>query len=357
MGGNAFDNTQRLTEAQYRDLCAKIAEILREIGVTFSFPPEIADKADLVLKYKGDDRPYGDVDVIVGLEDGHVTSREVTDIVFKALKCPERPKTNSATHNLITQDGHQVDLLYTNRDNVAFMSALKANNDFLAFFGHLMTEFGLKMTPKGLTLKIELGKTMAKKDLALTKDLTLICEFFGLEGRCLDGETRLTSQEAFEAIVKSRIYFHRKKEFDEKYHKRESRKGRAMIQRLFELLDDYEGQFEDKKDEGHLVRMAFKDKAENLEEFILNYFSKSDEAAKIRETSKAKFDARKKLDFMEMWSWFPDKLDAQKGVLVVKHLRQKFAGGSHQEFNLWVNQVPEERLKEEVANVVEELNL
>ncbi len=57
MGGNAFDDTRRLSEEAYADLCAKIAQALEALGqandatktvLDWRFPPEIADKAMIV---------------------------------------------------------------------------------------------------------------------------------------------------------------------------------------------------------------------------------------------------------------------------------------------------------------------
>lgn len=49
MGGNAFDNTQRLSEEAYNSLCKRIAAILEDLRVKSTIPPEIKDKAELVL--------------------------------------------------------------------------------------------------------------------------------------------------------------------------------------------------------------------------------------------------------------------------------------------------------------------
>ena len=49
MGGNAFENTARLTEEQYEALCRKIAEALDAMNLRYKFPPEVKDKAQLLL--------------------------------------------------------------------------------------------------------------------------------------------------------------------------------------------------------------------------------------------------------------------------------------------------------------------
>ena len=192
-------------------------------------------------------------------------------------------------------------------------TVLQGNNDFLAFLGHLLTKFGLKVTEKGffLTLRVKINpnddgegmrrdvfltngnisntayvkaKTNSKLDLSL--ELNKICEFLDIPGKCLDGVTRLSVEEAFEAIVQSRIFFYdakRKSEsaYDGKYkvslcnfyfhadHRRkmckicfqtrESKKGRAMIDQMFELLDVYDGKFEKSRNCDDEIREMFQD--------------------------------------------------------------------------------------------------
>ena len=55
MGGDAFPNTSRLTEREYRDICEAIANILNKMEVEFGFPVEVLDKAELCAA-RGKDR-------------------------------------------------------------------------------------------------------------------------------------------------------------------------------------------------------------------------------------------------------------------------------------------------------------
>jgi hypothetical protein len=64
MGGNSFDHTERLSEEEYQSLCFKLGLIFERLNVQYRFPPEIKDKAKLVLEFDGHIKPYGDVDVI-----------------------------------------------------------------------------------------------------------------------------------------------------------------------------------------------------------------------------------------------------------------------------------------------------
>ena len=49
--------------------CQKIRQVLLKRQIGFGFPVEVADKAELCREI-GKDKPYGDVDVIVALEEG-----------------------------------------------------------------------------------------------------------------------------------------------------------------------------------------------------------------------------------------------------------------------------------------------
>ena len=49
MGGNAFTNTQRLSEEAYNAICRKIGEVLQCLEVNYRIPPEITDKAEIAL--------------------------------------------------------------------------------------------------------------------------------------------------------------------------------------------------------------------------------------------------------------------------------------------------------------------
>ena len=70
MGGNAFKNTKRLTEKDYRKVCAEISEIFDKLSLCYGFPVEVGDTAELASNL-GHQEPYGDVDVVVGFDGVH----------------------------------------------------------------------------------------------------------------------------------------------------------------------------------------------------------------------------------------------------------------------------------------------
>ena len=79
MGGSAFPETERLSEAEYKRICSLLGDYLTQISVAFRIPVEVLDKAE-ICSARGLDRPYGDVDVIVAADD------DVTTVVVDGLQ-------------------------------------------------------------------------------------------------------------------------------------------------------------------------------------------------------------------------------------------------------------------------------
>ncbi len=102
---------------------------------------------------KGRVEPYGDVDVVVSIVDdaGDAAGdgggdggdagdrRKVALGVHALLGGREGPRRSGATHSLATApERHQVDLLFCRPDRLDFLAAVKGNNDFAAFLGHIL---------------------------------------------------------------------------------------------------------------------------------------------------------------------------------------------------------------------------
>ena len=71
MGGDAFPDTVRLTESEYKRICELIMSKIHNSGmngIRIGFPVEVQDKEDLCHKM-GKGSPYGDVDFMVGVDD------------------------------------------------------------------------------------------------------------------------------------------------------------------------------------------------------------------------------------------------------------------------------------------------
>ncbi len=87
---------------------------------------------------KGEMAPYGDVDVVLAVVTGSLDAKAVADAINEAVGMGEEVKKCGHTYSLLTQGRYQVDLLFCRHDRLDFLSAVKANNDFLAFFGHIL---------------------------------------------------------------------------------------------------------------------------------------------------------------------------------------------------------------------------
>ena len=129
-------------------------------------------------------------------------------------------------------------------------------------------------------------------------------------------------------------------EYDQKYERREKKKGRAMIEKMFEYLYSYDGRFEDSKPTSE-KRNAFRkfkfsektlDDWRNFEDFILDYFDKGDVGFAARNSFTIK--EKKNFCFSKMLEMFPKRLDHKKAVEVMKLLRLQHseAGNSLEDF-------------------------
>eukprot|EP00091_Calanus_sinicus_P000452 TRINITY_DN10389_c0_g1_i1.p1 TRINITY_DN10389_c0_g1~~TRINITY_DN10389_c0_g1_i1.p1 ORF type:complete len:128 (-),score=37.02 TRINITY_DN10389_c0_g1_i1:218-601(-) len=117
MGGNAFENTKRLSEKEYNGVCDKISEILTSLNVSFGFPVEISDKAELTACF-GFDEPYGDVDVVVGLDDGDQEEVVVQHVLGHLGGKEQRIVKHGTTFSFLTRERHQVDFKFCPKENL-----------------------------------------------------------------------------------------------------------------------------------------------------------------------------------------------------------------------------------------------
>ena len=159
MGGSAFPDTVRLTEAERQRVVAVVTAALesRGDGVKVQAPVEVHDKAEL-CRAMGKDAPYGDVDFVVGVPPtqlSHAAELEIVEHVREALGNSSATLKNHTTFSFLTSDRHQVDLEFCHADHFTFLVAFKANNDFGALLGHLLTPLKLKFSHAGLSLRLK----------------------------------------------------------------------------------------------------------------------------------------------------------------------------------------------------------
>ena len=321
MGGDAFPSTARLTESEYARLTEQIAAALSSAGVQFAFPPEVADKA-AVCAARGKARPYGDVDVLVGRE--LAGGRALVEAVKAAVgNLAGEEKHNDCTVSFLSAERYQVDLLFCQPDHLQFLLAFKANNDFGALLGHLLTPLELKWSHAGLALKLRLGGVAglgaAKFDFPLTADPAQVCRFLGLPAAALDGVTRLSCQQIFNILTSSRVFF--STEYDEKYKIRERRKRRPVSDEFFTLLESFGEDLAAQKnnmyrdDELEEIFSNFRSRRLTYEDYvplIAEQFNVKAEIQQKLRTMKETYDLRnkqnEKFNFYILSSWLPDQV-------------------------------------------------
>ena len=160
--------------------------------------------------------------------------------------------------------------------------------------------------------------------------------------------------------MESKVYFHNLDEFDSKYKDREGKKGRAMISKMFQMLDEYQGQFEEEKDEEDHIRKVFKkfifdiendESRLSLEDEVMRYFGKLDEGNQVRQQFRLKAKAKedKKFSFKLMLEWVPELTgDHRKGIQVVKDLKEKFGQNKSVELENWIEENTRDYIREQV---------
>lgn len=363
MGGSAFPDTERLSEGEYQRIVKQVLEVLNQRNLKCGAPVEIADKAEL-CRARGKEKPYGDVDIIIGLEgNGRV---EVVELVGKEVGSDGELLKNDSTFSFLTRERYQVDLLFCRPENLEFLLAFKSNNDFGALLGHLLTSLRLKWSEEGLSLRLEVeavaGLGTRKKDFALTKDLDKISDFLGIPRFSFDGTTSLSSQQVFEILTSSRVFFC--KDYDQKYKIRERRKKRPLSDAFFLLVEEKEENLEaDKRklyegDKLEAMFLEFRTKTLPFKDYAIKIgdeFGKGEEVSKtLHEMTNVdeKVNAvNAKFGFHTVQDWFPD-LDQKQAGRVMQRLKCKHSGEvGKTAWESWVLETPLKDIREEAEMV------
>ena len=366
MGGDAFPSTERLSEEDYARKCDEIRLVLDTAGVSFGFPVEVLDKA-VICKERGKDKPYGDVDVIIAVED-HEMINEIMEIAKNSVGLEGGGVLkNDTTYSFLTRERFQIDFMFCEPENLQFILAFKSNNDFGALLGHLLTPLRLKWSNLGLVLKLEIaevsGVGTCKADVVLTNDVSEVCSFLGLPGHSLDGRTRMSTREIFEVLTRTRVFF--VTDYDGKYKIRERRKRRPVSDAFFNLLESNENNLEEKKrvlykdDELEMMFRKFRNNNIQYEEYIeliSEQFNKKPEVLEIltslKENANSKPKPNPKFNFQVLCSWFPAMEQNTVGKILAK-VKSKHSGTGKDAFEDWINNTEIENIKLEVENIKE----
>ena len=367
MGGDAFPNTERLSEEEYQRTCELISVCLREqIGLEFRIPVEVKDKAE-ICRLRGKERPYGDVDIIVGVRCGYDSNRlELVNSVIDAVGGDRKEvQTNDSTYSFLTRERYQVDLKFCLAENLAFLAAFKSNNDFGALLGHLLSPLMLKWSEKGLMLKLKIenvsGVGSVKADFLLTKDLTQVCEMFSLPPHSLDGTTRLSCGEIFEILTKCSAFF--PGDYDEKYKIRERRKKRPVSDTFFTHLEASDVQhlgeqkrkmFETDKNENIFRKFRHKnlDYSDYLLEIAEVFGLQEDLKRKLAEMNTKLRDScvHPKFNYRTLVDWYPDLQPNTIGKLLGK-IKSKHSGNGRESFSDWIDSTSLQEIRNEAETV------
>jgi len=361
MGGSAFPDTERLSETEYQRIVSQVLEFLKKRNLDCGAPVEIADKAEL-CRARGKERPYGDVDIIIGMEGSDVRG-EVVDQVMKEVGCESNVLKNDSTYSFLTKERYQVDLAFCRPENLEFLLAFKSNNDFGALLGHLLTPLKLKWSEEGLSLRLEVeavsGLGTKKKDFALTRDLDQVCHFLAIPRYSFDGATSLSSRQVFEILTSTRVFFC--KDYDQKYKIRERRKKRPLSDAFFLLVEEKEESLEaDKRklyegDKLEAMFLEFRTKVLPFEDYAVRIgeeFGKGEEVSKtlveMTNANQTVSAASAKFGFHTVQEWFPD-LDQKQAGKVLQRLKCNHSGEvGKAAWETWVLETPLQDIKAEV---------
>ena len=367
MGGDSFPNTERLSEEEYQRTCEVISVCLREqTGLEFRIPVEVADKAE-ICRLRGKEKPYGDVDIIVGVLGGDNTNRLglVHGVIAAVGGDSKEIHINDSTYSFLTCERYQVDIKFCERENLPFLAAFKSNNDFGALLGHLLSPLKLKWSEKGLMLKLKLenvsGVGSVKADFLLTRDLAKVCSLLHLPPHSLDGRTRLSCPEIFEILTKCSAFF--PGDYDEKYKIKERRKKRPVSDTFFNYLEGSDiQQLEEEK-----MKLFEEEKVENIfRKFRHKNLDYSDYILEIAELFDLQDDLKRKLaemktkltdsavhlkfNYRTLVDWYPDLQPNTLGKLLGK-IKSKHSGNGRESFTEWIESTSLQEIRNEVEIV------
>ena len=349
MGGDAFPNTERLSEAEYYRVCQVISTSLNNLEIEYIIPVEVSDKHE-ICKVRGKNKPYGDVDVIVAKNNIH-DEKDVVNEVIKAVNgsCNEIMK-NDSTYSFLTSERYQVDLKFCLPDNLQFLGAFKSNNDFGALLGHLLTPLQLKWSDSGLMIKLRRasvsGVGAVKSDLLLTRNIIQVCDFLGLPQYSLDGETRLSCRQIFDILTSSRVFYNNG--YEEKYKIKERRKKRPVSDSFFTFLEeaDLNKLMEVKnskfcKDSITQTFNKYREQILSYDEYlfkIAQYFNQEEELhTKLQQMDsklpQAELDP--KFNHIILSAWYPQLSPNQVGKLLGK-VKSKHSGAGTSGWSQWI---------------------
>ena len=378
MGGDSFPNTLRLTEEEYERICQIIKSVFDDnCDVKHNriwFPVEVKNKEEL-CQTMGKGNPYGDVDVIIGMEND-VEKLRLINLLKESLGANDETYTKKFKEcSILTKDRYQVDLLFCPLESFDFLIAFKGNNDFGALLGHLLTPFHLKWSDKGLMLKLKTEGVSnvgtSRDDFLLSNDLGNVCDFLSVPKTCLDGKTRMTTSEIFNILTTCR-FFIINSNYDQKYKIKERRKRRPVADTFFSLLEAEEEKengetLENKNyirfqnDPVYRMLLDFRNNVIDYEKYIeeiSDYFGNKNETMKKMTEMKNSFsnlsESESKFNFYILKSWHPNVEQAKIGKIFAK-LKSSKSGNGRQCYENWILETDIAQIRESVQEIFDRL--
>jgi hypothetical protein len=198
----------------------------------------------------------------------------------------------------------------------------------------------------------------AKFDFVLTKDIKKVCDFLSVPYFCLDGKTRISSQDIFEILTTCRLYFNNNN-YDQKYKIKERRKRRPVADTFFTSLEEGENdselevknaeRFQD--DKVYTILLNYRNKKITYNEYIeqiSDCFGRKEEVTKkwelMREQSQTISNADLRFNFYVLKEWFPQEDQVKLGK-VLGRMKSSKSGSGTNNFQLWITETDIEDIR------------
>ena len=297
------------------------------------------------------------MDVVVGL-DGE--AEQIVERVLAKLGGEDKTIVRHDTNfSFLTRESYQVDMNFCPKENFQFLLAFKSNNDFGGLVGHLLSSLAMKLSDKGLILKVKVFNVpeigTVKKEVVLTKEPGKVCDFLGLPRFCLDGHTRMSSKQIFQVITESQI-FERELYDSQAFVVRHKVQRRPLSREFCRLLQNFSG-------ENHKEENIFKKFRKNsilLTEYYNNIclnFNQVDKLQIIHENcakQKQTVDLYKcKFSFEVLLETYPD-MEKEQGGNILRKLKRESNKREKGGFSKWVHQTDLKEIFREVERVRQE---
>ena len=188
MGGNALKGfVERKNKEEHQKVVSKVLLFLSKFT-----------KAEEV-KYINNKESFGDADIVVQYQNDKKFDWMIDDVV-------DNFKPNAATKNSnvfsFEVDGHQVDLIFTEKKFYNSSLTYFANNDLGNLVGRIAHKLGFKYGHKGLVYVLREGDKVIG-EIEVTQDQNEIMKFLGFDSLKTEFETL---EEIFEYVASSKYF-------------------------------------------------------------------------------------------------------------------------------------------------------